>query len=122
MGPSEEEDVRKFVEQFENDTGLHFLSQDGQLELDHFETFSEDFDHLQETKLEIPVATGHDDWTSREKTNVDSGSPSASSTSSSGKSKHSMFRGWELARAAVKAVDIFPKNSSEVRAQKSNPV
>ncbi|KAK3178212.1 hypothetical protein OEA41_000345 [Lepraria neglecta] len=117
IGAVEEEDEKKLlIEQFENDTGLHFLSHDGSLESNAFEGFSAELCHWSEdaTSERILTAGDQDEEPSKEVASVESGSPSASSIISSDKGrsrKGSISRVWGIGRAAVKVVDIFPGES-----------
>ena len=117
IGAVEEEDEKKLlIEQFENDTGLHFLSHDGSLESNVFEGFSAELCNWSEdaTSERILTAGDQDEESSKDVASVESGSPSASSIISSDKGrsrKGSISRVWGIGRAAVKAVDIFPKKS-----------
>jgi hypothetical protein len=116
IGAIEEEDVEKQIEQFENDTGLHFLSHDSSLESSVFEGFSADLCNWNQdaTSEEIPAAADQIEEVSKDVENVERGSSPASSEISSAEGKRrkgSISRVLGLGRAAVKAVDIFPKKS-----------
>ena len=115
VGVIEEEDVRKQIEQFENDTGLHFLSHDGSLKSSVFEGLSADFCTWSEDATREQVLTDADqiEEVSNDVENVERGSsPASSEISAEGKSrKGSISRVLRLGRAAVKAVDVFPKKS-----------
>ena len=117
IGAVEEEDEKKLlIEQFENDTGLHFLSHDGSLKSNVFEGFSTELCYWSEdaTSERILTAGDQDKGSSKDVASVESGSPSASSIISSDKGKSrkgSISRVWGVGCAAVKAVDIFPKRS-----------
>ncbi|KAL2051102.1 hypothetical protein ABVK25_008696 [Lepraria finkii] len=117
IGAVEEEDEKKLlIEQFENDTGLHFLSHDGSLKSNVFEGFSTELCYWSEdaTSERILTAGDQDKGSSKDVASVESGSPSASNIISSDKGKSrkgSISRVWGIGCAAVKAVDIFPKRS-----------
>ncbi|KAL2040202.1 hypothetical protein N7G274_007105 [Stereocaulon virgatum] len=116
IGVIEEEDMRKETEQFENDTGLHFLSHDGSHKSSVFEEVSADLCNWSEDATSEQILTDADqiEKVSKEVENVERGSSPASGeiSSAEGKSrKGSNSRVLGLGRAAVKAVDIFPKKS-----------